>query len=107
MPGGISNGPESEDLQTDSEGEVDNFLYLAKEGEIEFLNQLLAKAIPPDSESPNTANVHEWTFRDILNMPKDAQVEWKQACREELESLRRCKVIELVDPPKDCKVIKN
>src|SRR6266851_3466651 len=40
-------------------------------------------------------------------MPKDAQKEWKQACYEKLESLHRCKVFELVDPPKGCKVIKN
>jgi hypothetical protein len=40
-------------------------------------------------------------------MPKDAQKEWKQACREKLDSLCRRKVFELVDPPKGCKVIKN
>ena len=40
-------------------------------------------------------------------MPKDAQKEWKQACHEELDSLRRRKVFELVDPPKGRKVIKN
>ena len=107
-PGGLSDGPESEDLPTDSEGKVDDFLCLAKEGGVEFLNQLLAKAVPPDdSDSPDTANVCEWTFRDILSMPKDAQKEWKQACREELESLRRHKVFELVDWPNGRKTIKN
>jgi len=40
-------------------------------------------------------------------MPRDAQKEWKQACHEELDSLRRRKVFELVNPPKGCKVIKN
>src|SRR5580693_5502403 len=40
-------------------------------------------------------------------MPSDAQKEWKAACHEELESLRRCNVFELVDPPKDCKIIRN
>src|SRR5580693_1432283 len=40
-------------------------------------------------------------------MPSDAQKEWKAACREELESLRRRKVFELVDPPKDRKIIRN
>src|SRR6266853_4050843 len=104
---GFSDGPESEDLQTDSEGDVDKLLCLAREGEVEFLNQLLAKAVPPDSETPDTANVREWTFRDIIKMPKDAQKEWKQVCHEELDSLCRRKVFELVDPPKGCKVIKN
>jgi hypothetical protein len=51
--------------------------------------------------------VHEWTFRDIIKMLKAAQQEWKQACREELDSLCRRKVFELVDPPKGRKVIKN
>jgi hypothetical protein len=82
-PGGFSNGSESEDPQTDSEGDVDDLLHLAREGGVEFLNQLLAKAVPPDSETPDTANVCEWTFRDIIKMPKDAQQEWKQACHEE------------------------
>jgi hypothetical protein len=40
-------------------------------------------------------------------MPRDAQKEWKQACREELDSLHRHKVFELVNPPKGYKVIKN
>jgi Reverse transcriptase (RNA-dependent DNA polymerase) len=40
-------------------------------------------------------------------MPSDAQKEWKAACCEELESLRRRKVFELVDPPKDRKIIRN
>jgi Reverse transcriptase (RNA-dependent DNA polymerase) len=40
-------------------------------------------------------------------MPSDAQKEWKAACHEELESLRRCNVFELVDPPKDRKIIRN
>jgi len=74
-PGGFSNGPESEDPQTDSEGDVDDLLCLAREGGVEFLNQLLAKAVPPDSETPDTANVREWTFRDIIKMPKAAQQE--------------------------------
>jgi len=107
IPGGFSDGSKSEDPQTDSEGDVDELLCLVREGGVEFLNQLLAKAVPSDLETPDTANVQEWTFRDIIKMPKDAQKEWKQVCREELDSLCRCEVFELVDPPKGCKVIKN
>ena len=40
-------------------------------------------------------------------MPSDNQKEWKEACHEELDSLRRRKVFKLVDPPKGHKVIKN
>jgi hypothetical protein len=72
-PGGFSDGPKSEDLQTDPEGDVDDLLCLVREGGVEFLNQLLAKAVPPNSETPDTANVREWTFRDIIKLPKAAQ----------------------------------
>ncbi len=104
---GFSNGSESEDSQTDSEGDVDELLHLAREGGVEFLNQLLAKAVPPDLETPDTVNMQEWTFRDIIKMPKDTQKEWKQVCHKELDSLYRREVFELVDPPKGYKVIKN
>jgi hypothetical protein len=56
-PRGFSDSSESEDLQLDSEGDVDELLCLAREGGVEFLNQLLAKAVPSDSETPDTANV--------------------------------------------------
>jgi hypothetical protein len=58
-PGGFSDSSESKDLQSDSEGNVDKLLHLAREGRVEFLNQLLAKAVPPDSETPDTANMRE------------------------------------------------
>ena len=54
---GFSSSPECEHLQTDSEGNVDDLLHLVREGGVKFLNQLLAKAVPPDSETPDTANV--------------------------------------------------
>jgi hypothetical protein len=77
------------------EDEVEDILHLQREGGVQFLNHLLAKAVPPDSESPDSANVHEWTFRDIHTIPSDAQKEWKAACHKELESLRRRNVFEL------------
>ena len=40
-------------------------------------------------------------------MPSDKQEEWCIACREELDSLRKCKVFDMVDRPKGRKVIKN
>jgi hypothetical protein len=94
----------------DSEDEVDQQLLtrLAQEGGVKFQDYLLAKAVPLyDLESPDTSNICKWTFRDILKMPSELQEEWKQACREELASLCKCKVFELVDPPKGRKVIKN
>ena len=40
-------------------------------------------------------------------MPSNSQKEWRTACHEELESLRKRKVFELVDPLKDRRIIKN
>ena len=93
-----------------SEDEVDQQLLacLAQEGGVKYLDLLLAKAVPPhDLGSPDTSNIRKWTFRDILKLPSDKQEEWRKACHEELDSLRKHKVYELVDPPKGQKVIKN
>ena len=40
-------------------------------------------------------------------MPSDKQEEWCIACCEELDSLCKCKVFDMVDQPKGRKVIKN
>ena len=98
------------DTLPESEDEVDQQLLirLAKEGGVKFLDLLLAKAVSPtDLGSPDTANIWEWTYKDILRMPTDDQEEWKHACCEELESLCRWCVYELVDLLKGRKVIKN
>ena len=109
MPGKTTLSAPSETLQPESEeeNEVDDILYLTREGGVEFLDYLLAKAVLLDPESPNTASICEWTFRDILKMPSASQKEWKQACHKELESLHSCKVFELVDHPKGHKIIIN
>ena len=81
---------------------------LCREGGVGLINYLLMKAVPPvDENLPDTSNVREWTYRDIARLPPAEQKEWKAACREELEALRRRKVFELVDRPKGRKVIKN
>jgi hypothetical protein len=93
-----------------SEDEVDQLVLaqLAQEGGVKFLDLLLAKAVPPfDLGSPDTSNIREWTFRDIQKMPNDQKQEWRKACRKELELLRKCDVYDLVDRPKQRKVIKN
>src|SRR6201996_3091849 len=100
--------PSETPLPDASDDEIEELLRLQREGGVKYLDLLLAKAVPAiDSESPDTANIREWTFRDIRKMPSASQKEWKQACREELESLRRRKVFELVDPPAGRRVIKN
>ena len=109
MPGEttLSALSETPQLESEEENKVDDILCLMREGGVEFLDYLLAKAVPLDLESPNTANIHEWTFRDILKMPSASQKEWKQACCKELESLHSYKVFKLVDHPKGHKIIKN
>jgi hypothetical protein len=53
------------------------------------------------------SNPREWTFRDILQMPKQQQEEWKKACLKELKALQERQVFELTELPPDCKAIKN
>ena len=86
-PGAWSETPPP--AEDDEEGEVEELIHLAQEGGVKFQDFLLAKAVPLDPESPSTADVREWTFKDILKMDGNAQKEWKQACCEELESLCR------------------
>ena len=50
-PGALSGPPPV------SEDEVDDILCLARERVVQFLNQLLANVVPPDSDSPSTANI--------------------------------------------------
>ncbi len=116
MPGEIpeQNDPDPPSAESESphtsEDKVDQQLLtcLAQKGGVKFLDLLLAKAVPlVDLESPDTSNICEWTFRDILKMPSDTQEEWHTACKEELSSLCKHKVFKLVDPLKGRKVIKN
>jgi len=46
-------------------------------------------------------------YKDIARLPSQLQEQWKKACQEELEALRKHKVFELADLPKSCKAIKN
>src|SRR6266404_6252899 len=98
------------DSPSNSEDKVDQLVLtrLAQEGGVKFLDVLLAKAVPLDDLGlPDTSKIHKWTLRDILQMPSGQQEEWRKACHEELESLCKCNVYELVDPPKNRKIIKN
>ena len=79
-----------------------------KELTAKTIRKLISKAIPPlEGEKVPPQNVREWTFRDIVSLPKAEQKEWFTACREELEALRARDVYDLVDRPKGRKVVKN
>ena len=101
----VESAPSNEDAAEHAE------LLLAKlcrEGGVQLVELLLAKALPTlDYGLPNGTSPREWTFRDILKLPKKEQEEWMAACREELGALRKRHVYELVDRPKGRKVTKN
>jgi len=106
VPGPSS--PTSRDHYHDAPPDTESQLAkLAQEGGVGLINYLLAKADAGDQPLPTTSSPREWTFRDILCMPSELQKEWKQACLEELESLRKRHVFELTELPLGRKAIKN
>jgi len=46
-------------------------------------------------------------YKDIARLPSQLREQWKKACQEELEALRKCKVFELADLPPSHKAIRN
>jgi hypothetical protein len=46
-------------------------------------------------------------FKDLVQLPADAQKKWIEACLEELKALWKCGVYKLIDLPKGCRAIKN
>jgi hypothetical protein len=80
-----------------------------QEGGAGLINFLLSAAVKPTDGAgeklPNVCNVHKWHYRDLMRFPEAAWKEWKTACLEELESLRKHNVFKLTDPPKGCKII--
>jgi len=83
-----SEGSDDGSQSAKSVDEVEETLsYLAKHGGVRYLNTLLATAVPPGSEIPDTCNIHEWTFKDIMHMPSVQQKDWIDACCQELNSL--------------------
>jgi len=106
--GECSEGSDDGSQSAKSVDEVEATLsYLVKHGGVRNLNTLLAAAVPPGSEIPDTCNICEWSFKDIMRMPSVQQKDWIDACRQELNSLRECRVYDLVNPPQGWRVIKN
>jgi len=115
-------GSESEDeveisLNPSDNEELLTVNWLCREGGVAFQHFLVSKAIIPsihiahpdyEPEIPwQPLSPKEWTYRDILKLPKDMLEEWRTACERELEALERRKVYDLVQHPKGRKVIKN
>ena len=106
--GECSEGSDDGSQSAESVDEVEETLsYLAKHRGVRNLNTLLATAVPPGSEIPDTHNIHKWSFKDIMRMPSAQQRDWIEACRQELDSLQERRVYDLVNPPQGWRVIKN
>ncbi|EIN03291.1 hypothetical protein PUNSTDRAFT_23416, partial [Punctularia strigosozonata HHB-11173 SS5] len=80
-----SKAPSSE---SDSEGDA-RLAKLCQEGGVQFVEALLLRAYPLFGGNPNQSNVKEWTYRDIQRLKPAEQKEWRAACRDELEALRK------------------
>ena len=110
---GTSSGEEKPDSESevedslepssDSEG-ADFVARLAQEGGVQFQHFLVSKAVSPNAED---SSPKEWTYRDLLKLPKERLNEWKAACERELDALNRRHVFDLVERPKGRKVIRN
>jgi Reverse transcriptase (RNA-dependent DNA polymerase) len=86
----------------------DMMAQMAQEGGVGLINFLMQKAVPLHEENTSSpTSVREWSFHDILKLPKKEQEEWKNACRDKLKALKRQEVFKITDLPKSCKIIKN
>src|SRR5712691_1924446 len=77
---------------------------LARDGGMAFYDLLVSKAITTNATDRDPK---EWTYRDILSLPQDSLLEWKAACKRELETLDKRHVFDLVERPINRKVIDN
>jgi len=72
--GECSEGSDDSSQSVKSMDKVEESLsYLAKHGGVRNLNTLLAAAVPPGSEIPDTCNIREWSFKDIKSMSSAQQ----------------------------------
>jgi hypothetical protein len=69
---------------------------LCREGGVELQNLLISKAVSPTT---NGKTPKEWKYQDIATLPQAELEEWRTACNEELEALRKRKVYDLVEHP--------
>ena len=78
---------------------------MCEEGGANLVRYLMGKALAVSDNQYK--DVRNWSYKDIARLPQAEQKHWRLACQEELDMLRKRKVFELVDRPRDRKVIKN
>jgi transposase InsO family protein len=98
-----SNNQEEPDHLMTGMDDVVYIIKIAREGGMDLMRWLLAKAITP-SIAKDQVPIQ---FRDIACLQAQQQAEWKRACRDELEALKKRQVYEIVDLPHGRKAIKN
>jgi hypothetical protein len=82
-------------------------LNMCQEGGTQAINFLLAKAVSPTAQPLTQKSPKEWSYRDLARLnPQELEL-WRTACNEELNTLKKRNVFELVDRPADRKTIKN
>jgi hypothetical protein len=86
----IRNNPVPSDSNQSDDGQPsleDMMAQMAQEGGVSLINFLMQKAVPLHEENtPSPTSVREWSFRDILKLPKKGQ---EAACQDKLEALKR------------------
>jgi hypothetical protein len=102
-----SNGTNSSESVEDVLFHWQGLNFLMKEGGVRYLNYLLAKADTPNSELPDVSKVRGWSYKDLLRLPQSQQKEWMDACYQELDSLCKRDVYDLVNPPPGRRIIRN
>jgi len=78
---------------------------VVREGGVPVLSLLLAKSISPMVSA--TSDPKSWGYKDVTKLPQSQRQEWHDACLRELEALKKRNVFELVECPRNRKVIKN
>jgi hypothetical protein len=107
LPRDQSSGPSGDPSKAGPSKSAD-LMKMVQDGGAGLINFLLSAAISSaDAKGriPKVSKVHEWHYRDLMQLPKATQEEWKIACKEELEALRWCNVFKLTDLPKGHKTI--
>src|SRR6266850_4635520 len=109
-----SNGSDESNGNNGSSDSVEGHLHppgdlhsLVQEGGVRYLNYLLAKADTPSSDVPEISKIREWSYKDLLRLPKSQQIEWMDTCHQELDSLHKHDVYDLVNPPPGRRIICN
>jgi hypothetical protein len=89
----IGHNPVSSDSNQSDNGQPsleDMMAQMAQKGGVSLINFLMQKAVPlHKGNTPSPTSVRDWDFRDILKLSKKEQEEWKTACRDKLEVLKR------------------